>query len=358
MASPVRAQPFQALGGFGYFGAFVVLVGTFACDPADRPEGELVHDSERLRLYAGPGTRYCGGTGAYIERFFDGVEDRYRRQPETPVEYFLLDELDAWCDQRVGIIGCAEPGRVIATMAPFTHGVAHAMHGATPRAVVHEGWAELLDNGMPPFVPGGHSAEAVRVDGPSLPGELYGSASVWLRYVDADFGPTVVRRLLLESDAHGGYADFADLFAELSGVDLDSYTALVDGESCDPAASSLVLPTCAGPEGHPLEAEPLVWEVDAVCADETAIGPWRDEFWLERVVEVQGEGVRVAMEVDLPQGGVATLERCGDCESYVGYTFELDTQTERLMRPGRWYLRVRAPMGGPMRARVELRVLE
>ena len=334
----------------------VALLSVSACRQPERPPGEVVYESDRVRLYAEASVSYCGGTADYLERHLDQVESRYGLSPPQIVEYYLLGDLDDWCEQVPDSTACGGSGLVYATAAPSTHELSHAIRATPSRAVVTEGWAELMDNGMPPYSASEAIPDAVRVDGPDLPFELYASAGAFMQYVELDFGADAVRRLLDETDGEMTFAEFETVFAEITGVALDMYAAVAQSVPCDSRGASWVLATCSRQDGLAIAEQPLDWDLDASCSSADAYGPWRGEYWVEQVLDVDADGTRVDIAIDLPAEATTTLERCASCEDFVGHEFGENELTNRTLQAGRWYLRVRAPLGTPLAGRIEVRV--
>ena len=327
------------------------------CGPERRPHpGELVYESARLEVYVDEKLELCGGSVPYMESFLDDVEARYGLAPEERIAYHLTPDPSAFCMRDVA--ACALDSFIYAKDAPSTHELAHAIRSHVASSPIEEGFAEMLGTGLGPLGGGerrnGDSVAAVQFEGDTLGGDLYGSAARFMQAVEQDFGVALVLELLERTGPSTSFDEFSVLFAELAQTDIIAYAEALDATVCSGAGNSWVLPACSSAAAHQLGESgetPLVWIADSNCTSPDAIGEWLGGYWIERVVEIPEVEfnfgyLRIEQTETVDEAVEITADRCGSCDEWQHNPWEFDyfTESEQVAEPGRWVIRLYAPL--------------
>lgn len=332
--------------------AFFLAVQTGCQDsPAT---AELVYESPRLRVAVEEGKQLCGGSVARMETFLDSVESRYGLSTETQLDFFLLHEVDELCGTEA--IGCASDATVVSEWAPHLHELAHLVSPGTAAAVLEEGFATMLGDGMAWSIANQRAAEAITGDrtGP-LPIELYVSAGQLAQSIEVDFGKAALVSLLRETDPDTSAQDLALLFETLTGAELSAYAEQLDQVECSEAAVSWMIPSCDAAPVHDLRDGPFVWTPHQDCSSDEALGEWRGSYWVEQAIRVPVDDVQGWMQVhaDFAPEVQLRIDRCGSCDEWQLRPTDFE-QSSDSVHPGTWLVRAFAPLGTPIEGSLEV----
>jgi hypothetical protein len=296
-------------------GLAVVVLGCSADLPEPFWEGEYIV------LAAEEPERVCGGTAEYMDRRAGELFAKLGTDP-VQVEFYLLRDVDEHCSHDSVAVGCAVGSVVYAERVPLLHEFVHARANDGLPIGLEEGLATYLGDPSPTFVmaPRERMAELLTRDIDLDKSADYGRAAHFIAFLDEQFGWESVRMLDSLLSAKSTVAEIDAAFRAILGYGvegvLERYAEYPD--CTGKVDTSIACAAPATPGGFPS----AVWEHDVDCAASNAIGPDRDNAFVEQVIEL-GPAIDNTRSVGVTgdaveEGAFVVLQRCGFCSQEGG----------------------------------------